>query len=34
MVYVKIIPYNSVDLNEVIPYEYTFYRDTLDLVQD
>lgn len=24
-------PYNAVDLNEVIPYEFSFYRDTPDL---
>jgi len=24
-------PYNAVDLNEVIPYEFSFYRDTQDL---
>src|SRR5262249_15510228 len=27
-------PYNAVDLNEVIPYEFSFYRDTPDLVED
>jgi uncharacterized phage-associated protein len=26
-------PYNAVDLNEVIPYEFSFYRDTLDLTE-
>jgi hypothetical protein len=27
-------PYNAVDLNEVIPYEFSFYRDTPDLTED
>jgi hypothetical protein len=26
-------PYNAVDLDEVIPYEFSFYRDTLDLIE-
>lgn len=26
-------PYNAVDLNEVIPYEYSFYRGTPDLTE-
>jgi uncharacterized phage-associated protein len=27
-------PYNAVYLNEVIPYEFSFYRDTPDLTED
>lgn len=26
-------PFNAVDLNEVIPYEFSFYRDTSDLME-
>lgn len=26
-------PYNAVDLNEVIPYEFSFYRGTPDLIE-
>jgi uncharacterized phage-associated protein len=26
-------PYNAVDLNEIIPYEFSFYRDTPDLTE-
>jgi len=26
------VPYNAVEVGEVIPYEYSIYRDTLDLI--